>query len=67
MKKKEFKELLNLDPSELQKQIKSLYSDLGKIQIDRSINKLKNSNLRGQKIKEIARLKTVINLRVEEK
>ena len=65
MKKKDIKELFNTGIPELEKQVLSLRSDLNKIEIDRSMSKLKNSNLGGSKKKDIARIKTIIRLKRE--
>ena len=60
MKKREVKELVTRTVPELKKQLKDLLTNLKKIQIDRHIGKLKNTNLYGHTLKDIARIKTVL-------
>ncbi|OGG04053.1 50S ribosomal protein L29 [Candidatus Gottesmanbacteria bacterium RBG_16_37_8] len=60
MKKREVKELVGKTVPELKKQLTDLMTNLKKIQIDRQIGKLKNTNLYGQTLKDIARVKNVL-------
>jgi len=63
MKRKEIKELFSLSAPELDSRIASIQTDLKNFQIEKKVGKLKNSNLMGQKKKDIARLKTVIKIK----
>ena len=63
MKRKEVKDLFSLAIPELVSRIVSIQADLKNIHIERKLGKLKNTNLTGQKKKDIARLKTVIKIK----
>jgi len=63
MKRKGIKELFSLSAPELESRIASIQTDLKNFQIEKKVGKLKNSNLMGQKKKDIARLKTVIKIK----
>lgn len=65
MKKKDIKELFNTGIPELDKQIKNLRTEMDKLEIEKSLGKLKNTNLWGSKKKDIARIRTVIRLKRE--
>lgn len=65
MKKKDIKELFNIAIPELENRLVAIKSELNKIEIEKSLGKLKNTNLFGSKKKDIARIKTVIRLKKE--
>ncbi|OGG31122.1 50S ribosomal protein L29 [Candidatus Gottesmanbacteria bacterium RIFCSPLOWO2_02_FULL_38_8] len=67
MKKKDIKELVTKEVSELKKQLSDLINKLKKIQIDQKVGKLKNTNLYGEVLKDIARIKTVIRQKEQTK
>ncbi|OGF98854.1 50S ribosomal protein L29 [Candidatus Gottesmanbacteria bacterium RIFCSPHIGHO2_02_FULL_39_14] len=67
MKKKDIKELVTKEVSELKKQLSDLINNLKKIQIDQKVGKLKNTNLYGEVLKDIARIKTVIRQKEQTK
>jgi len=63
MKKDKAKELHSKTDPELQKQLTDIVSDLQKIQLDSNMGKIKNTNLYHEKLKSIARIKTVLRSR----
>lgn len=60
MKKNEFQELKGKNIQDLLKLAENLRQELKKIQVEKTSGKIKNTNLAGQKRKDLARLLTVI-------
>ena len=60
MKKKDFINLKELAPAELHKKMKTIFLDLKRIHLDSNLGKMKNTNLLGQKKRDIARIKTIL-------
>ena len=63
VKSKEIKDLLSLAIPEMRKRLISINTEIKKIEIERKLGKLKNTNLLGAKKKDIARLKTFIKIK----
>lgn len=66
MRKKEVKELQNKTIEELQKKAEDLKNDIGQLQIDKGLGKVKNVNEAREKKKDVARIYTTITQKTKE-
>lgn len=66
MKIKEIKELPNKSIEELDKMASDLKNNIGQLQIDKSLGKVKNVNEKRQKQKDLARILTILTPKTKE-
>lgn len=66
MKSKEIKELPSKSIEELNKMASDLRNNIGQLQIDKSLGKVKNVNEKRQMQKDLARVLTVVTPKIKE-
>ncbi len=66
MKSKEIKELPSKSIEELNKMASDLRNNIGQLQIDKSLGKVKNVNEKRQMQKDLARVLTIVTPKIKE-
>lgn len=66
MKRKEINELTNKSIEELNTMLSDLKNDIGQLQIDKAVGKVKNVNEKRGKQKDVARILTIRTSKVKE-
>lgn len=66
MKSKEIKELPSKSIEELSKMASDLRNNIGQLQIDKSLGKVKNVNEKRQMQKDLARVLTIVTPKIKE-